>query len=187
MHRALLGKGFGGRTPDHHQPVRAGLLFEIPDIGPQLLRQIALVLAFLHMFAVQQFHVIAIEHRLARLDGPHERLDLVEQVFLQHTGIHGGGVGIFFKDVPGGEDQVLEVGQRNELADLGRAAVGALPQPYGAHLCKRSNGLGNSLADGLNSGNKRGGHRPHANNHYAQFAAGRCNFGCSCLFSGRSH
>ena len=52
----------------------------------------------------------------------------------------------------------------------GVLVVGALAQADGAHLRQRSDRLGESLPNRLNSGNERGGHRSHAHNHHSQFA-----------------
>src|SRR5215813_3399664 len=99
------------------------------NVLAQLLGQVHLVLSLLYMLAVEFLDIIAVEHSLARFDRPQKRLDLVEQLLLEHSGMDGRFVRVFLKDVPAGEDQVFEAGQRDELADLGRPALGALTQP----------------------------------------------------------
>ncbi len=114
---------------------------ELADIVAQLLGQVPLVLALLHVRAVQVLHVILVEDRLARLDGRQERLHLVEQRMVEHAGIARRRVHVVVEDVPAGEDQVAQVGQRHKVLDLGRAALGALAQADGAHLRQRPDGL----------------------------------------------
>ena len=79
-----------------------------------------------------------IEDGLQRLDGAEPALHFVEQIALQHAGVARGGVHVVLEDVPAGEDEVVQAGERKELFDLGRAAVGALAQADGAHLRERA-------------------------------------------------
>ena len=127
-------KTLGRSAPDHHQPVGAAGLLEVADVFAQLLDQFLLVLALLHVGAVELLDVVLVEDRLARLDRRQERLHLLQQRTLQHAGLAGCGVHVVFEDVPAGEDQVVQLGQRHKVLDLGRAAIGALAEANGAHL-----------------------------------------------------
>ncbi len=69
-------------------------------------------------------------------------LHLLEQRLLEHPGLQRGFVGVVFENVPAAEDQVVQAGQRNEILDLGAAAIGALPQADGGQLGERSDRLG---------------------------------------------
>ena len=60
---------------------------------------------------------------------------------LQHTGFSCGGVHVVLEDVPADEDQVVEVGEGNEILDLRRETFGSLAQADSAHLRQRANGL----------------------------------------------
>ena len=91
---------------------------------------------------------------------------------LENASLLGGGVHIVLENVPAGEDQIVEPGQREELLDLGRAGVGALAQADGSHLGERADGLGNSFAHGFDAGHKRGGYRAHARDHDPELAFG---------------
>src|SRR5438105_9287764 len=132
-------KHFGRGRPDHHQAVRPRALLEIADVLSQLLGEIALVLAGLHVGAVQPLDVMLVE-------GGRQRLDPLEEVFdglqvlvpVQHARLHRRGVGVVRNRVPGREDQVLQIGEGHEVLDLGTALLGALAQPNGSHLRQRS-------------------------------------------------
>ena len=74
-----------------------------------------------------------------------------------------GRVGVVRNRIPGAEDQVLERGQRDEVADQRGAFVGALAQPDGTHLRDRSDRPSRPAADVLHTGDERRGYRtqPH--------------------------
>ena len=166
----------GRAAPDHHQPVGAARLLEVADVLANLLGQLHLVLALLHVGAVELLDVVLVEDRLARLDRRQERLHLLQQRAIEHACLARCGVHVVFEDVPAGEDQVVELRQRNKVLDLGRAAVGALAQADGAHLRQRADGAGNPLANGFHAGDERGGHRAHAGDHDAQLAVRGSDF-----------
>jgi hypothetical protein len=66
-----------------------------------------------------------------------------------------------------------------------RVVVGALAQADGAHLSQRADRLGQSAADGLDSGDHRGGHGAQADHHHSQFARGGRNLRMLRLSFGR--
>ena len=55
--------------------------------------------------------------------------------------VQRGGVAVFFEDVPAAEHEIVEIGERNEVLDPGRAAFGAFAETDRAHLRERTNGL----------------------------------------------
>ena len=134
MRCGLLHEYLGRPAPNHYQPVCTGAFLEIADVGPKLLREIHLRLARLDVMTIQLLHIVAIEDSLARLHRLEKRLYLVEQLFLENACLTGGGVHVVFKDVPTGENEVVEIGERNKFADLGRPAVSAFAQTHSAHL-----------------------------------------------------
>jgi hypothetical protein len=67
-----------------------------------------------------------IEDGFAGLDRAEEGLDLVEQIAVENSGLLSCGVHVVFKNVPAGEDQIVEPGQREEL--LGERASVRLPR-----------------------------------------------------------
>ena len=78
MRGGLLHIDFRAPAPDHHHAVTAVLRLESADVGDQLLRQVAFVLALLDVRAVQAFDVAPIEHRRHRLDGFELAANLIE-------------------------------------------------------------------------------------------------------------
>ncbi len=127
-----------------------------------------------------------IEDGFARLDRAQQRFDLVEQFAIENAGLPSSGVHVVLKNVPAGEDQIVEAGQGDELLDLGRARVGALAETNGCHLRDRTDGLGDSLAYGFDAGHKCGRDRAHARNHYAKFAFGGLNLAAVVFLAFRS-
>ncbi len=176
VHRARLDEDLGRAAPDHHQPVGAARLLEVANVLAHLLGQVHLVLALLHVRAVELLHVVLVEDRLARLDRRQEGLHLLEQRAVEHAGFAGGRIHVVFEDVPAGKDQVVELRQGNKVVDLRRAAFGALAQADGAHLGQRTDGAGDSFANGFHAGDKGGRDGAHAGNHDAQLALGGSDF-----------
>ncbi len=82
----------------------------------------------------------------------------------------GGVVDVAGEDVPAGEDDVVEVGEGDEVFDEGGAVVGALAEADGAHLGDGADGLGEAAADGFDAGDEGGGDGAHADGHDAKFA-----------------
>ena len=140
------------------------------------------------MRAVEALDVILVEDRRQRLDGLQVGLQLREGFLVEHLGVGGGFIDVVREDVPAGKDQVVERGQRHKVLDQRRFVFGALAEADGAHLSERADGLGQSAADGLHSGDHGCGHGAQSDHHYAQFALGGRNLGCgdllaACLFS----
>ena len=78
--------------------------------------------------------VVLVEGGGHGLDGLEEGRDLFELVAVENLGGLGGVVEIAAEDVPAGEDEVVELGDGNEVLDEGSAVVGALAEADGAHL-----------------------------------------------------
>ena len=145
-------------------------LLELADVGAELLGKILLVLALLHVRAVEPLDVPLIEHRRHRLDGLELGLDLIEQRRLEHAGGARRLVGVLFENVPAAEDDVVEVGERNDLLDLRRAAFGALAETDGAHLRERADRIGQPFSNGQHAGNGGRADGAEADEQNAQFA-----------------
>ena len=79
MRARLLHEHFRAAAPHHHHAIEPMLFLEIADVGADLLGEILLVLALLHVRSVEPLHVSLIEHRGPRLDGFELRFDLIEQ------------------------------------------------------------------------------------------------------------
>ena len=179
VHGRRLDENLRRSAPDHHHAVHG--LLEGPNVGPHLLGQVALVLALLHVRAVEALHVVLVEDRRQRLDRLQVGLQLLQRLLVQHLGVRGGLVDVVLEDVPAGKDQVVQIGQRHKVLDQRRFVVGALAQADGAHLRQRSDRLGQSAADGLDSGDHRGGDGAQADHHHSQFARGGRNLACCLL------
>jgi hypothetical protein len=114
--------------------------------------------------------VVLVEGGGHRFDRFQERANLLQLVALQHLRRLRGVVEIAAEDVPAGEDEVVERGQRDEVADQRRVGVGALPQTDRPHLRDGANGLCEAAADRFDSGDERSGDGPHAGDHDAEFS-----------------
>ncbi len=158
----FLHEHFGAAAPHHHQAIEAVVFLELADVGAKLLGKIPLVLAFLHVRAVEPLHVALIEHRGHRLDGFELGLDLIEQRRLEHAGRARRLVGVLFENIPAAEDDVVEIDERNRLVDFRRAAFGAFAETDRAHLRERSDGIGQTFSNGQNAGDGRGADRAEA-------------------------
>ena len=93
-----------------------------------------------------------------------------ELVAVENLGGLGGVVEIAAEDVPAGEDEVVEWGERGEVFDQGSVGVGALAEADGAHLGEGADGLGETLADGFDTGDEGGGDGSHAGDHDSEFS-----------------
>ena len=173
MRGRLGGEDLGAAAPDHDQAIERVVRLELPDIGDHLLGQILLVLPLLDVRAVEPLHVPLIEDGRPGTDlfelGPH----LLEQRRLDDAGRSSGRITIVLEDVPPSEHQIVEPGERDDLADFWRAAFGAFAEPDGAHLRERTDRFGEPLADGEDAGDGRGAYRAETNEQHAELAACR--------------
>ena len=104
-----LEEDFSGAAPDHDDAVDG--LSEILNVGADLVGEVALVLAFFDVGAVEALDVVLVEDGGKRLDGFEIRLELFESFLLEDLGVGGALVDVVFEDVPAGEDEVVQVGQ----------------------------------------------------------------------------
>jgi len=162
---SLLEEDFGGAAPDHDLAVGFG--FERGDVVADLVGEVALVLAGLHLFRCEALDVVLVEDGRHGLDGFEVGTDLLELIAIEDLGGFGGVVEIAAEDVPAGEDDVVEIGDGGELFDEGAAVFGALAEADVAHLRERADGLGEAAADCLYAGDECGGDGSHAGNHDA--------------------
>ena len=176
MHSGGLKENLRRSAPDDDHA--ADRLLERLNIGAKLVGQVHLVLAGLDIGAVQALDVVLVEDGRHGLDRFQIRPNLLELVLLQHLGVGGGFVDVVVEDVPAGKDDIVQVGQRHEILDQRRVALGALAQANRSHLRKRADRLGQSLADRLNSGDQRSGHGAQADDHDSELALGGLNLRC---------
>ena len=165
---ARLAVHLGRAAPDHHQPVAALLLLEARDVGRDLLGEVALRLALLHVRPVQLLHVLRVEDGRPRLDALEEVLDRLEVARLEDAGLLRRLVGAVRVDVPAAELELVEAGEGHEVLDQRRAVVRALAEPDGAHLRQAADRLGEPAPHRLHAGDERGRHRAHARQKHAE-------------------
>ncbi len=108
-----LEEDLSGAGPDHDLTV--GLGFEGGDVVANLVGQVALVLAGLDGLAGEALDVVLVEGGGHGLDGLEERAHRFELVALENAGGPGGVVEIAAEDIPAGEDDVVEVGEGDEV------------------------------------------------------------------------
>src|SRR5436305_2436990 len=108
---------------------------------------------------------------------------MIEQSAYEIDVIGDGGVHVIFKDVPTGEDQIVESSQRYKFVYFGSAAFGAPSQANGSHLRERSDGRSKSFSDCLNAGDKSGCYGAHTGNHDSQLALRRLNLAAALPFA----
>src|SRR5436309_7388787 len=113
------------------------LVLETADVLHDLLCQIALVTAILHVRAVKTLHVPLIENRRPRPDlfeiGP----DLLEHRLLYHARRSRRRVAVVLEDVPAAKDEIVQGRERNHVANLRRAALGTFAEADRSHLRER--------------------------------------------------
>ena len=95
------------------------MFFVLPlgDLVDELLGELKLVLAGFDVCAAEAFDVILIEDGFHRLDLAQRLFELVQQLFLENAGIHRGVVGGVREDVPRSEDEIFQLGERDEIFD----------------------------------------------------------------------
>src|SRR5204863_9995470 len=89
---ARLQEELGRAGPDHDEAAGARRSLELPGVRAQLLGQPHLVLALLHMGAVELAHVVAVEHRWEWFYGLQERLHTLQQLTVEHASLGSRGV-----------------------------------------------------------------------------------------------
>ena len=99
------------------------------------------------------------------------RLDLLQQVLVEHLGVAGRFEDVVFEDVPSGEDHILKLCQWDEVVNLRGPRLGTLAEANGAHLGNGADWFCNALADGLNAGDQCGGNCAETDNHDSQFSS----------------
>src|SRR6185503_15206477 len=134
MNSCGLEEDFGGSTPDHDNTIDG--LSEILDVGADLVGKVFLVLPLLDVRSVQALDVVLIEYRRERLDGFEIGLELLKGFFLEDLGVRGALVDVVCKDVPAGEDDVIQIGKWDEVFYEGRFVVSTLTEADGPHLRK---------------------------------------------------
>ena len=116
---------FGRSSPENYYAVNARVLLEVADILAQLLYHVPAVFAVLDVGSVETLCIVLVEsgghgHDLLELF-----LDGVDVFLAENFGVDGRFVGVDGINVPGGEDNVVKVGQRNDLVIFQIFFIGA--------------------------------------------------------------
>src|SRR5689334_12003273 len=114
------------------------LRLELADVVPQLLREIAFRLSLLDVRAADARDIAVLEHCRHRLDSPEEIGDWLEVLVLENARLFCSSVGIVGNGIPRAEHDVLEVGERNKLANERRPFFRSLPKADRRHLRQRT-------------------------------------------------
>ena len=142
MGRTGLDEHLGRGAPDHHDAVDPLLVAEAVDVGADRLEHRPLVDRRLHVAGVDVLDVGAVErrgHRPHLAQGVGDLLDV--PAALEHAGPLGGDVGVVGERVPRPEHDVVEGGERHEVADQRAAVVGALAEADRVHQRQRADRL----------------------------------------------
>ena len=103
-------------------------------------------------------------------------LQLFEQIFFQHAGVQRGFVGGVGKDVPGAEDEIVEIRERHEILDLGTTIVGAFAETDRAHLRQAADRLRQAFFNCFDAGDECRADRAEADQQHAELTFCRRDF-----------
>ena len=136
---------FGRGRPAHHQPVHPLLGLKGIDIFHQLVGQIHFMRTFFHMGTIKIFHIVPVKNSRHWNDAFQFLFDPVDMARFQHHGLAGGLVSRVGEDIPAAENQVLQVGQGNQLLHREDTFLGTLAQADFSRLGHGTQGPGQSL------------------------------------------
>ena len=175
----LLHVDLGAAAPHHDEPIEIVVFLEQADVFHHLFGEIPLVLAFLDVRSLETLHVALIEDRRPRPDLFELGANLLKQRRLEDAGGFRRGVTVVFENIPPAKHHIVEPGERDDVADLRRAAFGPLAETDRAHLRERADGFREAFANGDNAGDGRGADRSESNEQDSKLAACGSNFnGC---------
>ena len=167
---ALLHEDLGRGAPDHDQAVALVCGLEGANVRANLLGQLQLRAA-LDVGPVEALDVVLVEGGWHWLDGLEEVGDGLDVfVAVEDAALHRCFVGVVGEGVPGAEDDVVEVCERDELADEGRAVFRALAEADGAHLGERADGPAAAATGVLDAADERRGDGAEADEQDAEAA-----------------
>ena len=179
--RGVVGLVIGhvdlGRSgPDHHDAGAVVLLLEVADVLTQGLHHLPSRESLLDVVARDALGVVGVE---GGLHG-HDLLQLVahglDVLGLEHLGIDGSLVGVLGIGVPRAEDDVVELGQRHNVAIVQVLLLRATSDTDLVVLGHGSHRLGEALANHQHTRHKGSGDGAATYNHDAEFALGGFHF-----------
>jgi hypothetical protein len=155
-----------GYTASMHRRGRSTT--RVLTLSDQLLGEVHLRRALLHVGPVEALHIRLLEHGGHRLDRLELLLDRIEVLRLEHAGALRSLVRVLGEDVPAAEDDVVELRERDVLADRRRPFVGALADADMSELGERADRLADPFADRLDARDEGCGDRAHTRKQNAQ-------------------
>ena len=182
LHRGVawsrLGVGLGRAAPDHDQARAVVVDTEALDVVDQRHRLIPLRRDRLHADTVEAADPRLVEHGLHGHHTLELRCHRGEVLLLEHATGAGGLECVRRQRVPTTEHEIIELGQRDELADQRVALVGLGAEADVGHLRDRADGRADALAGGDDAGDEGGGHGTHAGREDAELAVGGSDVTC---------
>ncbi len=175
MRRRLRQEDLGAAAPDQHQAIEPVRRLEPTNVVDELLGEILLVLALLDVRTVEAFDVLPVENGRHRLHGAKLVLDLIELPGVEDAGRLGRVVAVVLEDVPAAEHELVEPGERHEIADERRSSLRPLAQPNGAHLRQRADRLRDPFPDRHDACDGCRADCPEADEKNTNFALGGSN------------
>ncbi len=152
---SLCHEDFGRGAPDHDQAVALVCGLKVADVRAELLNHVHLRAAF-DVWSVEALDVVLIEcgwHRIDRFEEVGDRFDVL--VAVESAALYRSFVGVVRERIPGAEDDVVKVCERDKLADERRAVIRSLAKADATHLGKRPNGLAAAAAGMLDADDER--------------------------------
>ena len=169
MHPLFIrNENLGRSCPHHHHTLAIILLLKVPDVAAQLFHHLPSCQALLHVISVKAFGKVFIEGGLHR----HDVFQFVAHGFdiflLQHLSIYRCLISVLRIDIPCAENDIVELGQRNDVSIAQIFLVCAPTHSYFVILSHRAYGLSQSFSGHQDTCYKSGRHGTTAHNHDAQ-------------------
>ncbi len=168
-----------GRSAPHHDEAVATVLGleggDVVDDGHGL---VPLARDVLHADAFETRHPALVEHGLHRDDRFELAGDRVQVGVVEHAGGARRFEGVRRDRVPAAEDDVVEAGERHELADHRVAILLFRPETDVRHLADRTDRRVQALAGGDDTGDEGRGNGAHAGREDTELAGGGSDLSC---------
>ncbi len=156
---------FGRCSPEYHHAVKVLFGLEVADIFAELFYEFPACAGF-YVIAVEAGSVAGVEGGLEGLDGFEFVANGLDVFFFEHFGVDCRLVSVSGVNVPGGEFNVVEVGDGNDFVVSEVFFVCTLTYTHAVVLCHRANGLGKAFASHQNTGHESGSHGAEAYYHH---------------------
>ncbi len=177
----------GGAAPDGHEAVAAVVGFEAVHVFDEGLGLVVFARNFFDVGAVQPANPVAGEDGLHGADGGQLLADGVEVFVVEDLGALGDLVGALAVEVPAAEHELVEVGERDEVANEGGAAFAAFAEADGAHLGEAAHGEAKTATNIEDARDKGVRDSAQPGQEDTELASGGLDLGGGVIFLGGSH